>query len=430
MPISLSGSLNLSGSLTTTGTITATTLVVQTITSSISSITGSTNFGSLSSNTHTFTGSLNVTGALYVATGSVGIGITNPYTSLAIKNGNFGIYQISGSGTSSLGGQIYLGDLNFDSSGYFNSAPGIGSVWSTANAVCGDLAFYVYNSGANTRYERMRILSSGNVGIGTSSPGAKLDIQGSSIYMNISDTSDSRYINFGNWVASRSQIEVGGGDFFIKTQSSNYLAFGTNATERMRITSGGYTKISNSGAYEYVSAAVHEIRQTAADYILYATNPNASPNGHYVSYTTASPNGTGNPFLVCSDSTATRFTMRSNGGLANYQSNDANLSDERVKKDIISLESYWNKFKALEIVKYKYKDQTHDDFNIGVIAQQVESVAPEFVDVDGFGETPEDGIPLKTIYTADLYHATIKVLQEAMAKIETLEARVQYLENK
>jgi hypothetical protein len=63
MPISLSGSLNLSGSLTTTGTITAQTLVVQTITSSISSITGSTNFGSLSSNTHTFTGSMNVSGS-------------------------------------------------------------------------------------------------------------------------------------------------------------------------------------------------------------------------------------------------------------------------------------------------------------------------------------------------------------------------------
>ena len=41
--------------------------------------------------------------------------------------------------------------------------------------------------------------------------------------------------------------------------------------------------------------------------------------------------------------------------------------------------------------------------------------------MDGFGKIPEDGIPYKTIYTADLHHATIKVLQEAMAKIETLE---------
>jgi hypothetical protein len=37
---------------------------------------------------------------------------------------------------------------------------------------------------------------------------------------------------------------------------------------------------------------------------------------------------------------------------------------------------------------------------------------------------------MKSIYTADLYHATIKVLQEAMTKIETLEAKVTALETK
>ena len=67
---SITGSLLVTGSLNTVGTITATTLVVQTITSSISSITGSTNFGSLSSNTHVFTGSMYVTGALAVGSGS------------------------------------------------------------------------------------------------------------------------------------------------------------------------------------------------------------------------------------------------------------------------------------------------------------------------------------------------------------------------
>jgi hypothetical protein len=84
-----------------------------------------------------------------------------------------------------------------------------------------------------------------------------------------------------------------------------------------------------------------------------------------------------------------RFEVRSNGGIANFQANNVNLSDERTKKDIEPLESYWDKFKEIEIVKFKYKDQTHDDFNIGVIAQQVEAVAPEFVDVDGWGSKPE-----------------------------------------
>ena len=100
------------------------------------------------------------------------------------------------------------------------------------------------------------------------------------------------------------------------------------------------------------------------------------------------------------------------------------MSDIRTKTDINPLGSYWSKIAGLEIVTYKYKDQTHDDLNIGVIAQQVEQVAPEFVDADGWGETPEDGVPLKSIYTADMYHGAIKALQEAMARIESLEADV------
>jgi hypothetical protein len=60
----LSGSLLTSGSITATGTITAQTLVVQTITSSVDFVTGSTRFGSISANTHVFTGSVSVTGSI------------------------------------------------------------------------------------------------------------------------------------------------------------------------------------------------------------------------------------------------------------------------------------------------------------------------------------------------------------------------------
>ena len=49
---------------TVAGTLTATTLVVQTITSSVDFVTGSTRFGSLLANTHAFTGSVGMTGSL------------------------------------------------------------------------------------------------------------------------------------------------------------------------------------------------------------------------------------------------------------------------------------------------------------------------------------------------------------------------------
>ena len=62
----VSGSLLVTGSLTTTGTLTAQTLVVQTITSSVDFVTGSSVNGSLSSNTHQFTGSVLMSGSLSV----------------------------------------------------------------------------------------------------------------------------------------------------------------------------------------------------------------------------------------------------------------------------------------------------------------------------------------------------------------------------
>ena len=180
----------------------------------------------------------------------------------------------------------------------------------------------------------------------------------------------------------------------------------------------------------------HTFAKNHANNVLVCDNQLSSGNpfGVQVRFTGQDPNNTTSLFYGAygksSGSLVARFLVRSNGGIANFQSNDANLSDERVKRDISPLDSMWDKFKALEIVNFKYKDQTHDNANIGVIAQQVESVAPEFVSNEGFGETPEGEDPLKTIYTADLYHATIKALQEAMERIETLEAKVQELENK
>jgi len=85
----VTGSLTVNGTQTINGTLTAQTLVVQTITSSISRITGSTQFGSSSINTHQFTGSLLVSGsstalninngAFFISSsGFVGIGTTTP----------------------------------------------------------------------------------------------------------------------------------------------------------------------------------------------------------------------------------------------------------------------------------------------------------------------------------------------------------------
>ncbi len=209
----------------------------------------------------------------------------------------------------------------------------------------------------------------------------------------------------------------------------------SGASERMRITSGGYLKASPTGAYLGSNSNIHEFRgNTSNSYEVIISNFANAPASQYVldiRFSVSTPNNTSARFWNCEDQSATRAYMRSNGGLSNYQANNTDLSDIRTKTDIIPIESYWDKFKSLEIVKYKYNDQTHDDYNIGVIAQQVESVAPEFVDVEGWDkEDMASEEPLKSIYTKDLYHATIKVLQEAMAKIEEQQAQIEELKSK
>jgi len=124
-----------------------------------------------------------------------------------------------------------------------------------------------------------------------------------------------------------------------------------------------------------------------------------------------------------------RFYVKNDGGIGNYSANNVGLSDERVKTDINLAGNYLNKICAIPVKTFRYKDQGDDmDLNLGVIAQDVEKVAPELVNsTDGFGELSKDEEPLKTIYQTDLQYALMKCIQELKAELNDARAELRVL---
>jgi hypothetical protein len=132
----------------------------------------------------------------------------------------------------------------------------------------GSLTFNTTSSGSIA--ERMRITSSGNVGIGTSSPTAILTlvVANNFPFLHWNNASGSN-IAFAGWHGGTG----GGGDFRIGATGTTPLTFQTNTTERMRINSSGNVGIGTSSPL-----AKLQITQSSSGSIVNALvlqNPNA-----------------------------------------------------------------------------------------------------------------------------------------------------------
>jgi len=106
----------------------------------------------------------------------------------------------------------------------------------------GRLVFSTTADGASTPTERMRITNAGNVGIGASAPGARLDIRNS-------DGAAGTVAVFGNTsIGGGLQILTSDGNLDWGFNAANFrnLVFQTNQTERMRIDSAGNVGIGTS----------------------------------------------------------------------------------------------------------------------------------------------------------------------------------------
>ena len=124
---------------------------------------------------------------------------------------------------------------------------------------------------------------------------------------------------------------------------------------------------------------------------------------------------------------ANRFIVRDSGNVENTNNSYGAISDETVKKNITDAASQWDDIKALTVRKFHLNEQDDTDPKmIGVVAQEIEKVSAGLV-TTAYDEGEERDI--KTVKYSVLYMKAVKALQEAMTRIETLEAKVKALES-
>jgi len=348
----------------------------------------------------------------------VGIGTTSPTDSFSFV----GCVDLA----STTGGFYYVRDTDATNAiGGFGLS---GTDMYIVNKAAGNIRFFCNNE----TNERARIDSSGRLLVGTSTPLGNSDAQTSFIqnFGNSGGNFQGGRINIGRaeFSANITAGEQLGGIYFSDAQSGTYgviecvadgtggtndfpgrLVFSTTAdgasspTERMRIT--------NNGQLRTLAAQTAFLLSSATS----AGTSEALIEGKYSG--TATGGGT------------TSFVVYTNGDVQNTNNAYGSLSDIKLKENIVDASSQWDDLKALQVRNYNFKEgQTHTQ--IGLVAQEVELVSPGLV-----SESPdrdEDGNDLgtvtKSVNYSVLYMKAVKALQEAMERIEVLEAKVNALE--
>jgi len=411
-----------------------------------------------------------------------------------------------------------------DSTGVFTHSTATvfpaGAVGTPSITTAGDLNTGIFFPAADTiafaenGVEAMRIDSSGNLLVGTTTAIGKLTVQGASdIRITVNESGSSVRTDI---ISQTTQGQIG-------TVSNHPLDLITNGTGRARITNDGnlllngtvvanttggltannsfsgsvatqislrnsatangsgsqisFRGVSNAAAehdYGYVtvvaddttaktgsmrfsttggSSPVERMRIDSSGNVLVGTTSNTANyktniqfdgsgvNGLYLQQTNASA---GDPaFISCNDSQtlnntsdavsytdpgAQRWSLKKNGGLYNYQGNDSNLSDRREKTNFAPAKNYLDIICAIPVQTFNYIDQSEEDsgLTLGVVAQDVQVVAPELVVESNWGTKDEPKMRL-SIYQTDLQYALMKCIQELKAELDTVKAELNQL---
>jgi hypothetical protein len=302
--------------------------------------------------------------------------------------------------------------------------------------------------------ESMRIDTSGNLGIGTTSPAYRLDVVNSSgtsyaqvkgansgttittpgnggatvFLMNTNSTANTFNAIYGVDAGEN----VTSGVAFINNSDANNegtMAFmtrpsGGSITERMRIDSSGYSKFSNSGSY--IGGSYHEFTNNANTETLIVENTNASFSQEALLVRT-SRNTSNNSYYFFRGSVtgvASRILVADSGNVTNTNGSYGTISDIKNKENIVDATPKLDKVNQLQVRNFNFKG---DDLKqIGFVAQEFEQVFPSMVEEhhDKDAEGNDLGTTTKSIKTSVLVPILVKAIQEQQAMITELKATV------
>jgi hypothetical protein len=180
-----------------------------------------------------------------------------------------------------------------------------------------------------------------------------------------------------------------------------------------------------------------EFTNSAADYSLKLTQTNTSADGLHIRQTGGTPNSGSRFYFAGQDETNSKAVIYTNGDFYSRSGTFASFSDESIKQDIKDANSQWDDIKAIKVRNFRLKDEVSADadypYHIGVIAQEVEASGMNGLVSENLYDTieNEDGtkteITKKGVKYSILHMKALKALQEAMTRIETLEAEVKAL---
>lgn len=412
------------------------------------------------------TGNLSL-GNDFTVAGNAGIGTDTPTESFEVNGGDIKIRTTAFAGFTTTRRLYTIGN-----SGNYN----LGVSGGSAIAFIRDgnnndaIAFETHAQGSS-HTEALRITPNSRVGIGTTNPNARLQVNGGGVPVVINSTNNNDpKIALQSVGVTSCYLGSGGGNIFsVKDASTNdciivdgrtdgvggqignrNVAIGANSANNIKLyvynTDTGYAGFFQSNGSRAVYGVVATIQSgTGAGYAVYGYSQTSSTyaTGGVLGY---SINNNTYGILGYWD-TASYWTLYGNGSV--YISGTYQGSDERLK-DIVeplvgvgSTVRVLDKLSNISAVKYRWKEGSQQrramggGVQIGLIAQEVEEYFPELIKeiknpvITGVNpETLNEKIgDTKSLQYNNMVAVLLEAIKELKADNEALAARIALLEN-